>query len=96
MEFKTGESQRGGTIFESLLKNYPKKTDLWSIYIDMWTREQDFDQVRYINTQHILFIFSYKCLLSGLFNFNELLSLSFRVLSSLWNTSNGVFGISSD
>ena len=49
MEFKIGEAQRGGTIFESLLKNYPKKTDLWSIYIDMWTREQDFDQVRYQN-----------------------------------------------
>ncbi|XP_066915930.1 protein RRP5 homolog [Clytia hemisphaerica] len=48
MEFKLGEAQRGGTIFESLLKNYPKKTDIWSIYIDMWIREQDFEQVRNI------------------------------------------------
>ena len=46
MEFKLGEAQRGATIFESLLKNYPKKTDIWSIYIDMWAKQGDFEQVR--------------------------------------------------
>ncbi|KAI1297139.1 Protein RRP5 -like protein [Halotydeus destructor] len=35
MEFKTGEAERGKTLFESMLINYPKRTDLWSIYIDM-------------------------------------------------------------
>ena len=46
MEYKLGEPQRGSTIFESVLKNYPKRTDLWSIYIDMSIKEGEMEQVR--------------------------------------------------
>ncbi|CAG8536862.1 6859_t:CDS:10 [Rhizophagus irregularis] len=35
MEFKYGEAERGRTIFEGMMNNYPKRLDLWSIYIDM-------------------------------------------------------------
>lgn len=44
-----GEPQRGSTIFESVLKNYPKRTDVWSVYIDMSIKEGDLEQVRYIS-----------------------------------------------
>lgn len=33
-EFKFGSPERGRSIFENLLRNYPKRMDLWSVYID--------------------------------------------------------------
>ena len=35
MEFKFGNVERGKTIFENILSNYPKRTDLWSVYLDL-------------------------------------------------------------
>jgi rRNA biogenesis protein RRP5 len=35
MEFKLGEPERGKTIFENIVGNYPKRTDQWSVYVDM-------------------------------------------------------------
>ena len=35
LEFKHGDTERGKTLYEKLLSSYPKRTDLWSIYIDM-------------------------------------------------------------
>ncbi|KAI8869151.1 hypothetical protein GQ42DRAFT_156453 [Ramicandelaber brevisporus] len=34
-EFKFGEAERGRTLFEGILTNYPKRLDLWNVYIDM-------------------------------------------------------------
>ncbi|KAH9811355.1 hypothetical protein DFH28DRAFT_1085148 [Melampsora americana] len=34
-EFKHGEIERGRTLFEGLLASYPKRTDLWNVYIDL-------------------------------------------------------------
>jgi rRNA biogenesis protein RRP5 len=34
MEFKHGDSEYARTLFESLLANYPKRTDVWSVYLD--------------------------------------------------------------
>ena len=33
-EFKLGSAERGRAIFEDVLRNYPKRTDLWSVYLD--------------------------------------------------------------
>lgn len=33
-EFKVGSAERGRAIFEDVLRNYPKRTDLWSVYLD--------------------------------------------------------------
>lgn len=41
MEFKYGEVERGRTIFEGMMSNYPKRVDLWSIYIDMEVKAGD-------------------------------------------------------
>jgi rRNA biogenesis protein RRP5 len=35
LEFKNGSPERGRTIFEGIVANYPKRVDQWSIYIDM-------------------------------------------------------------
>ncbi len=34
MEFKEGDPERGRGVFEGILRNYPKRLDLWSIYLD--------------------------------------------------------------
>jgi len=41
MEFKFGEVERGRTIFEGMLNSYPKRADLWSIYVDMEDKSGD-------------------------------------------------------
>ena len=46
IEFKYGEAERGRTIFEGMMKNYPKRIDLWSIYIDMEIKAGDENAVR--------------------------------------------------
>jgi len=34
LEYRHGSAERGRSIFEGLLDSYPKRTDLWSVYID--------------------------------------------------------------
>ena len=34
LEFKAGVPDRGRSLFEGILREYPKRTDLWSIYLD--------------------------------------------------------------
>lgn len=46
MEFKYGEAERGKTLFENILGSYTKRTDLWSVYLDMVTKVRDFEAVR--------------------------------------------------
>ena len=33
-EFRAGGAERGRSIFEGILRNYPKRLDLWSVYLD--------------------------------------------------------------
>ena len=46
MEFKHGECERGRTIFEGVLTQYPKRIDLWSVYIDMEIKTGEIDKTR--------------------------------------------------
>ncbi|XP_061171333.1 protein RRP5 homolog [Saccostrea echinata] len=46
MEFKYGDAERGKTMFENILVNYPRRTDLWSIYIDMVVKVGDIEGAR--------------------------------------------------
>lgn len=49
IEFKNGEIERGRTVFEGMVGKYPKKADLWSIYIDMELRSSaDPTGIRYL------------------------------------------------
>lgn len=33
-EFKVGSAERGRSMFESCLRNYPARLDVWSQYLD--------------------------------------------------------------
>ncbi|XP_008062393.1 protein RRP5 homolog, partial [Carlito syrichta] len=35
LEFQLGDAERAKAMFESTLNTYPKRTDVWSVYIDM-------------------------------------------------------------
>jgi len=35
LEYKSGAPERGRTMFEGIVTNYPKRMDIWSIYMDM-------------------------------------------------------------
>ena len=35
LEFKHGQPENGRTMFEGIVNNYPKRMDIWSIYMDM-------------------------------------------------------------
>lgn len=39
LEYKLGTPERGRTVFESLVGNFPKKLDLWNVYLDMETSQ---------------------------------------------------------
>ena len=34
LEFKVGDAERGRSIFEGVLANYPRRLDIWSVYLD--------------------------------------------------------------
>ncbi|ESO96309.1 hypothetical protein LOTGIDRAFT_144090, partial [Lottia gigantea] len=46
MEIKFGDGERGRTMYENLVTNYPKRLDLWSVYIDMIRILGDLDGTR--------------------------------------------------
>ncbi|EGD79227.1 hypothetical protein PTSG_12966 [Salpingoeca rosetta] len=46
LEFKQGDVERARTIFENVLSNYPKRVDLWSIYLDQEQRVGDKGVIR--------------------------------------------------
>ncbi|KAK4432202.1 rRNA biogenesis protein RRP5 [Sesamum alatum] len=46
LEFKCGVPDRGRSLFEGMLREYPKRTDLWSIYLDQEIRLGDADLIR--------------------------------------------------
>ncbi|GAB1607729.1 protein RRP5 homolog [Argonauta hians] len=48
LEFRHGDVQRGRSMFESIVSNYPRRTDLWSIYIDMAMLQGDKEQIRHL------------------------------------------------
>lgn len=35
LEFKHGQPENGRTMFEGIVNNYPKRMDIWSVYMDM-------------------------------------------------------------
>ncbi|KAJ4970564.1 hypothetical protein NE237_003663 [Protea cynaroides] len=46
LEFKGGVPDRGRSMFEGMLREYPKRTDLWSIYLDQEIRLGDVELIR--------------------------------------------------
>lgn len=46
LEFKCGVPDRGRSFFEGILREYPKRTDLWNIYLDQEIRLGDVNMTR--------------------------------------------------
>ncbi|XP_062219315.1 rRNA biogenesis protein RRP5 isoform X2 [Phragmites australis] len=46
LEFKCGVPEEGRSRFELILREYPKRTDLWSVYLDQETRLGDTEVIR--------------------------------------------------
>ncbi|EMR10365.1 hypothetical protein PNEG_01617 [Pneumocystis murina B123] len=46
LEFKYGDPERGRTLFENLISNYPKSTDLWSVFLDYEIKYGEQNNVR--------------------------------------------------
>mmetsp|Transcript_15807 Transcript_15807/g.25777 ORF Transcript_15807/g.25777 Transcript_15807/m.25777 type:complete len:279 (+) Transcript_15807:240-1076(+) len=70
MEYSIGSAERGRTIFDNVVANYPKRVDVWSVYIDMEVKHGDQESVRRImaratnlnlSTKKMKFLFT-KCL----------------------------------
>lgn len=39
-EFKIGSAERARNLYEGILRNYPKRVDLWSVYLDQVSYNQ--------------------------------------------------------
>ncbi|KAJ1301821.1 hypothetical protein OPQ81_009049 [Rhizoctonia solani] len=48
MEYKLGDPERGKTIFEGIIESHPKRNDLWAMYIDMETAQNNVQSIRNI------------------------------------------------
>lgn len=45
LQYHIGEAELARGVFESLLSRYPKRTDLWSVYVDMEVKYGDTTRV---------------------------------------------------
>lgn len=46
LEFRYGDAERGCTMFDKVLTSYPKRTDLWSVFIDLMVKHGSQKDVR--------------------------------------------------
>lgn len=46
LEFKLGDAERGRTIFEGIMDSYPKRLDLWFVYVDQEIKQHNVTGVR--------------------------------------------------
>jgi rRNA biogenesis protein RRP5 len=46
LEFKLGDPERGRSMFEGILANYPRRLDLWSVYLDQEILQGDQQRIR--------------------------------------------------
>lgn len=46
MEYKEGTAEKGRGVFENVLLTYPKRTDIWGVYIDQEIKHGQVETVR--------------------------------------------------
>jgi len=49
LEFRHGSVERGKTLFENMVTTNPRRTDIWSVYIDVCVKFGDIDQARSVS-----------------------------------------------
>lgn len=50
LEFQFGDAEHGKAMFENMLSTYPKRTDVWSVYIDVMIKHGSQKEVRWVLT----------------------------------------------
>ncbi|KAK2815754.1 hypothetical protein Q5P01_026221 [Channa striata] len=53
LEFRYGDVEKGRTMFDKVLTSYPKRTDLWSVFIDLMVKHGSQKEVRALFDQVI-------------------------------------------
>ena len=51
-EFKYGDIEHARTMFDSLLSSYPRRFDLWCVYLDMMIQTNDITTVRLVQMNY--------------------------------------------
>nr|XP_020451870.1 protein RRP5 homolog [Monopterus albus] len=46
LEFRYGDAEKGHTMFDKVLTSYPKRTDLWSVFIDLTIKHGTQKEIR--------------------------------------------------
>lgn len=46
LEFRFGDAEKGRVMFDKVLTTYPKRTDLWSVFIDLMVKYASQKEVR--------------------------------------------------
>lgn len=46
LEFEHGERERGKTLLDNVLISYPKRTDIWSMYVDVLVKKDEVPAAR--------------------------------------------------
>lgn len=46
LEFQLGDAERAKAIFENMLSTYPKRTDVWSVFIDLTIKHSSQKEIR--------------------------------------------------
>lgn len=46
LEFRYGDMEKGRAMFDKVLTSYPKRTDLWSVFIDLMVKHGSQQEVR--------------------------------------------------
>ena len=46
LAFRYGDLERGKTLFEGLVDRFPRRLDLWSVYVDQLAKAGDIQGVR--------------------------------------------------
>ncbi|XP_029001010.1 protein RRP5 homolog isoform X3 [Betta splendens] len=46
LEFRHGDAERGRVMFDKVLTSYPKRTDLWSVFIDLTVKHGSQKEIR--------------------------------------------------
>eukprot|EP00961_Rhodomonas_salina_P110253 1483882-Rhodomonas_salina.2 len=48
MEYKLGSAERGATLMEGVVSSYPKRVDLWSVFIDLQLKAGNLDGISFL------------------------------------------------
>ena len=52
-EMKHGSIERGRTMFEGIISNYPKRIDLWAVYIDLEVKSGNISEARSLHERAV-------------------------------------------